>query len=236
MGTPWWGLSIWTGVWQEEKGGGVLFNLAECDRPPLPVVIWKTCEYSVLVPTGGREEGQLTLIKHLLPVGMSLGAGSPLARKEWEGGSGHDGGFWQNWDLIPSFLAWSCSCLLTPFPSLFINWSYLVTCLRGSALTHPEWKMRRVWGSYQSHLTYPLRVGGKAQANWGSGYWGTNAGDLRARLEEGLLMAARLAIYRSWNLRKITVFYLISAPQCSIWKAQVPEPAHLGLDPDSVTY
>lgn len=194
MGTPWWGLSIWTGVWQEEKGGGVLFNLAECDRPPLPVVIWKTCEYSVLVPTGGREEGQLTLIKHLLPVGMSLGAGSPLARKEWEGGSGHDGGFWQNWDLVLSFLAWNCSCLLTPFPSFSLS--------SGVTLSHVSkaLPLSGRWGGCEGPVSVTSPI------HWG---W-----EEKPKPTGGVDMEARMLVTWGLGLRK-TYFWLLGLPLTS---------------------
>ena len=245
MVIPQWGLSILTGVWREEKGGCYLawsFPFTGRGWPSIAIsshikyLDESTCEYSVLVSTGGREgrkearkEGHIIYIKHLLHARHGTGCWQTSG---WEGvRERKEVDMMEVFDRTESLflLSWPgaapAPCAFSFF--LFIIWSHLVACLSGSALTHLEWKMRWVW--YLVKFTSPVHQQ--------SGNWGRNAGNLRALLEEDLLLVARPATDRSWNLRQITVFFYICSLRLSVvFKSSGAEPAHLGFNPDSATY
>lgn len=252
MVIPQWGLSILTEVWREEKGGYYLawsFPFTGGEWPStatsghIKYLDESTCEYSVCVFTGGREgrkEGRACNIYETpatcqawcwVLADLWLGGG------EGEEGSRHDGGFWQNWVFVPTFLACSCSCPLV----LFLSFS----SSSGVTLSHvfqvlPWLTLSGSWGGYDILSTSPhlsTEGGRKNPSHQGSGYWGRNAGNLRALLAEDLLLAARPATYRSRNLRQITVFYYICSLHLKVmFKSSDTEPTHLGLNPESAIY
>lgn len=174
-----------------------------------------------------------------MPIPTALGAGGPLAGRARKGG-GKWGwwGFWQKWVPVLSFLPGTAAVPLhfsPPFP--FSSTSGVSLSHLSQALTDlVSWQLRRRWWSCPLHLPDPLRweENPSCQRN---GYWGENAGHLRALPEGHLLLAARPATSRPWNQGQVIVSLLLS-----FWtlgeglKAQIPEPAHLDLNSDSAMY